>query len=66
MRLILTKEKKKSNRHREGINKPKIRSSQDGMSKKWGTVSAVAACITGFLSASVLIYTVVQYIQTSK
>jgi hypothetical protein len=62
----LIKKKKKSDRDRKGINKSKIRQNQDVMSAKWGTISAIAACITAFLSASVLIYTVVRYIQISK
>jgi hypothetical protein len=62
----LTKKKKKTNRDIEGINKPKIRPSQDAMSAAWGTISAIAALITAIISAGVLIYTVVQYIQISK
>ncbi|MEE4607163.1 MAG: hypothetical protein V2J65_38235 [Desulfobacteraceae bacterium] len=62
----MSKKKKKSILNREKIHKPKIRPDQDALSAKWGTVSAIAACITAFLSASVLIYTIVQYIQISK
>jgi len=62
----LSKKKKKSIRNREKIHKPKKIPNQDALSAKWGTVSAIAACITAFLSASVLIYTIVQYIQISK
>jgi hypothetical protein len=62
----LIKKKKKTNRDREGINRPKIRLDQDAMSAVWGTISAIAALITAIISAGVLIYTVVQYIQISK
>jgi hypothetical protein len=62
----LTKKKKKTNRDREGINRPKIRLDQDTMSAVWGTISAIAGLITAIISAGVLIYTVVQYIQISK
>jgi hypothetical protein len=62
----LSQKKKKSIQNREKTHKPKIRQNQDALSAKWGTVSAIAACITAFLSASVLIYTIVQYIQISK
>jgi hypothetical protein len=55
----VSKKKKKSILNREKIHKPKIRTDQDALSAKWGTVSAIAACITAFLSASVLIYTIV-------
>jgi len=62
----LSKKKKKNIQNREKTHKQKIRPNQDALSAKWGTVSAIAACITAFLSASVLIYTIVQYIQISK
>jgi hypothetical protein len=62
----LTKKKKKTNRDREGINRPKIRLNQDAMAATWGTISAIAAFITAIVSAGVLIYTFVQYIQISK
>jgi len=62
----LTKKKKKTNRDREGIIRPKIRLYQDAMATTWGTISAIAAFITAIVSAGVLIYTFVQYIQISK
>jgi hypothetical protein len=62
----LSRKKKKSILNKEKIDKPKIRPDQDALSAKWGMVSAIAACITAFLSASVIVYTIVQYIQISK
>ena len=62
----MPKKKKKTALNGEGINKLEISFDQDPMAAKWGTVSAVAACITALVSAGVLIYTVVQYIQISK
>ena len=58
--------KKKNACDREGIDKLEISFDQDATASKWVTVSAVAACITALISAGVIIYTVVQYIQISK
>ncbi len=62
----MSKIKKKSILNREKIHEPKIIPDQDALSAKWGTVSAIAAFITAFLSAIVIVYTIVQYIQISK
>lgn len=62
----MIKKNKKKNRDREGIDEPEIRLYQDDVAARWGTVSAIAACITAILSAGVLIYTFVEYIQISK
>lgn len=62
----MSKKMKKSILDREKIHKPKIGPDQDALSAKWGTVSAIAACIAAILSAAVIVYTIVQYIQISK
>ena len=62
----MTKKKKKTNWDSEEINRPKIRLDQDAMAATWGTISAIAAFITAIVSAGVLIYTLVEYIQISK
>ena len=63
---ILTKNKKKIQRDNEEINKPMITPDQDAIMVDWGMISAVVSCITGLLSASVLIYTIVRYLQIAQ